>query len=47
MEVNKALDMLKFSPKEASRAWKNSFFQPLPTGKLRMKVPRLKKATCM
>ena len=45
MEVNKALDVLKFSPQEASRrVGETYFFQQLLTGRRRMKGQEWKKA---
>ncbi len=42
MEVNKALDMLKFNSKEASRRIEKLLFLLLQIGKIKMKVFELK-----
>jgi large subunit ribosomal protein L22 len=44
-EVKRALDLLKFSSKEASRKVENLFFQLLPTGKTKMRGNALKMQT--
>jgi len=41
--IDKALAILKFSPKEASRRLENYYFLQLPTGNLKTNLKTLKK----
>ncbi len=47
MEVNHALDVLKFSQKEASKRVEKLLFRPSQTGRPKMKVRELRTATCL
>ena len=45
VEVNRALDILRFSTKEPSKRVEKLFFQPLQTGRRKMKKSVLKSQT--